>query len=91
MSARITSLDTSRRRVVSGAGCAALAVFGTAVFGSAADADAKQSQKAARYQQTPHGSQRCDKCKDWAPPASCNSVNGKIVPAGWCLLYAQKA
>ena len=90
VSTRSTSLIISRRRILCGAGGAACAAMATTLVVGSAEAATKQSQKASRYQLTPHGPAQCSNCKDWAAPDGCNSVSGTVVPTGWCLLYALK-
>jgi hypothetical protein len=49
------------------------------------------TQKAAGYQATPKGDQRCDGCALFVTPSSCKLVAGDISPAGWCRLYVKKS
>jgi hypothetical protein len=65
---------------------------GATVLLAAAPAAAatKMSQKAARYQATPKGAQRCDNCNQFQAPTACKVVDGDISAAGWCLLYVAK-
>ncbi len=51
---------------------------------------AKMPQKAASYQPTPKGSQRCDNCNKFQAPDACKLVDGQISPSGWCVLYVAK-
>jgi len=53
-------------------------------------AEAKMGQKAAAYQTTPKGKQRCDNCALWRAPDSCLLVESPISPSGWCNLYRAK-
>ena len=55
-----------------------------------AAAATKMPQKAARYQPTPKGAQRCDGCNQFEAPTACKVVDGEIGAAGWCLLYVAK-
>lgn len=48
------------------------------------------SKVAVAYQDTPHGSQRCDTCRLFKPPKSCQVVEGSISPGGWCRLWVTK-
>jgi hypothetical protein len=82
------TLDLSRRRFLRGA--ALLGGAAAALAAHPAAADTKMSQKAARYQPTPKGPQQCDNCSQYAPPTSCNIVDGRVSSAGWCQLYAHK-
>jgi hypothetical protein len=71
------------------------AVVGFARSGMA-QAAPKVPQKAAQYQGTPKGNQKCDLCKYFqagsSPTASgtCQLVEGSISPNGWCALFAAK-
>lgn len=78
----------SRRNLLRGA--AFVAGGGALAAASGARAQSKVSQKLAQYQATPKGTARCDGCSQWAPPSSCKIVDGKISPAGWCVLFAAK-
>jgi len=49
------------------------------------------TQKAAGYQPTPKGDQRCDNCTLFVAPSSCKLVEGDISPSGWCRLYQKKS
>ena len=73
---------------VLGAGAGALLGAGFAALPAAAAT--KMSQKAARYQATPKGAQRCDGCNQFESPSACKVVDGDVSPAGWCLLYVAK-
>jgi hypothetical protein len=48
------------------------------------------TQEAAGYQTQPNGDQRCAFCAHFLPPASCQIVQGAIVPNGWCKLFRAK-
>ncbi len=50
----------------------------------------KLTQVSVKYQQQPHGDQKCATCVQFIPPSSCNLVEGKINPEGWCVLWAKK-
>lgn len=83
--------SVSRRQLLRSAtlvaGTAALLVAGAtgpAVAGS-------MTQKAAGYQTTPKGDQRCDGCALFVAPGSCKLVAGDISPSGWCRLYVKKS
>lgn len=56
---------------------------------SATDGGPKVPPGLIGYQAMPKGNQRCDNCKLWQPPASCQSVSGAISPRGWCNIYAK--
>jgi hypothetical protein len=78
------------RKIAVGAGGAA--ILATTLSGTrVAEAQAaKTSQKAVGYQDTPHGTQQCDNCKQFIAPASCKVVDGTINPSGWCKVYIKK-
>jgi hypothetical protein len=80
--------ELSRRSVLQGAAVAA----GASVLGGATAAQAvtKSPQTAARYQDSPNGSQRCGTCRQFQPPSSCKVVAGRISANGWCSIYAAK-
>ncbi|QXX74890.1 hypothetical protein [Methylovirgula sp. HY1] len=48
------------------------------------------SKVAVAYQDGPHGSQRCDTCRLFKPPGSCQVVQGTISPSAWCRLWGPK-
>ena len=58
---------------------------------TAMPAAAKVEQKAAGYQDQPKGDHRCGVCVHFAPPNSCQIVDGSISPNGWCKLFAPKS
>ena len=72
------------------------AVVGLARSGMAQQAP-KVPQKAAQYQETPKGKDKCALCKNFiagsSPTANgtCQLVEGSINPNGWCALFAAKA
>jgi hypothetical protein len=80
--------EISRRYLLSNAACAAgvTAVLGTTMTANAA----KLSQKAAGYQNSPKGKQRCDNCALFQPPSACKSVEGPIAPQGWSTLWVPR-
>ena len=51
------------------------------------DADGKLTQGDVAYQGKPKGNQRCDNCRVFVAPDGCNSVQGKVSPAGWCNIW----
>jgi len=76
----------SRRRVLTiAAGAAGASIAGVSV----ARAQAKTPQKTVKYQDTPHGEQRCENCKQFQPPSACKVVDGTISPQGWCMVYVK--
>lgn len=80
-------LDLSRRRLLRGAAFVACGGGVLLAAGQAAAAN-KLPRTVARYQDHPHGAQRCDNCIQWASPNACKIVDGGISPSGWCMLYA---
>ncbi len=89
--------DTSKRsarRTILGAGIAGIgAAAGVVVAGRVQAqqlAQEKIAQSMVMYQATPQGTQRCDNCLHWQPPAACAIVAGVIAPAGWCGVWAAK-
>lgn len=76
----------SRRLLLQGS--LALAVLAAAAPPTAAQQ--KAPQKMVQYQDKPKGTQECDKCLHFVPPASCKMVEGPINPKGWCALFAPK-
>jgi hypothetical protein len=87
------SAAPSRRSILRnfafGAGGAAILATGVAAS-RVAEAQTKATQKAVGYQDTPHGAQRCDNCRQFEPPASCKTVQGTVAPGGWCKVYVKK-
>jgi High potential iron-sulfur protein len=76
----------SRRRVLTiAAGAAGASIAGVSVV----RAQAKTPQKTVKYQDTPHGEQRCENCKQFQPPSACKVVDGTISPQGWCMVYVK--
>ena len=71
-------------------GAGAGALLGASLAALPAAAATKMSQKAARYQATPKGAQRCDGCNQYESPSACKVVDGDVTPAGWCILYVAK-
>jgi len=79
----------SRRQLLRGAaiaaGAAAIAV------GVVGPAEAKMSEKAAGYQETPKDGASCASCALFKAPNSCTLVDGTISPDGWCRFYSKKS
>jgi len=83
------SASVSRRQLLRG---------GAVIAGSAAmlavtvsPAQAKMSQKAAAYQDTPKDGAACSTCALFQAPNSCSLVDGAISPNGWCRFYSKKS
>lgn len=51
----------------------------------------------AKYQDEPHGTQRCDGCMQFIPgrtdtaDGTCKIVQGSINPKGWCMFFTAKS
>jgi hypothetical protein len=88
------SLTLSRRSLLRDGTAAFTAggavILAAAFFPSGTDAAAKVSQAAAGYQTSPKNGQKCENCKNFKPPSSCQLVDGEISPNGWCKFYAKK-
>jgi len=83
----------TRRHAVGLGACAAVGSATLALAGSPriAAAAPQVTQEAAGYQPQPNGDQRCAFCVHFRAPASCELVQGTIVPNGWCKLYRPKS
>lgn len=84
-------------RNVLAAGCALcvpIAWGAEATPGKAPQADGAKGKKVskaqAKYQDKPKDKQQCAVCSNFVAPNSCNLVEGKISPNGWCSLFTQK-
>ncbi len=87
--------EISRRRMLTiAAGAAGMSIGAATIVGiptrARAQAAAKVSQKAVKYQDTPKGGQHCDNCLHFEAPSSCKIVDGTVAPQGWCMVYAKK-
>ncbi len=52
----------------------------------------KLAQAAVKYQDRPKGSESCANCMHFLPESNtCQLVEGKISPQGWCSIWAAKA
>jgi hypothetical protein len=49
------------------------------------------AKEAAQYQESPKGDQKCADCRFFIDGGSCQLVEGKISPNGWCMLFQPKA
>jgi len=67
-------------------GAAAAAWF----TGEAAAQQQKLTRAEAKYQDLPHGQQRCSICLQFLPPGQCQLVAGPINPNGWCQFFAAR-
>jgi hypothetical protein len=68
----------------------AVALGLAAAVGGTAEA-AKMTQKAAAYQNKPKGNDKCAGCRFFQAPSSCQLVEGKISPNGWCKMFNAKS
>ena len=48
---------------------------------------AKLPQRSVGYRDTPNGDRQCSNCKFFVAPDSCQKVDGKISPKGYCVLW----
>ena len=82
----------SRRALLGRAGAAigAVAAATTARADQKPAATTKIAQSVAKYQDHPHGEQRCEICLQFEPPNQCKIVQGPITPKGWCQFFAAK-
>jgi High potential iron-sulfur protein len=74
-----------RRALIAVAGAAPL----VALMGGAAEA--KMTQAAVRYQDSPKDGRQCDGCNLFVAPNACKSVDGAISAKGWCAVWVKKA
>ena len=79
----------SRRVVLTGTALALGAAAAAAAVSPAA-AQQKIGQADAKYQGTPKGDQRCERCVNFQPPNGCKFVQGDVSPSGWCQLFTPK-
>ena len=86
---RNTAIEQMPRRTLLKIGLYA-AGAGALLAAAPAAAGTKLSQRAAAYQTTPKGAQRCDNCNQWQAPNACKIVDGEISASGWCRLYVAK-
>lgn len=87
-------MNMTRRHAIGLGATAAIgsAMLGTALAGQERLAATPQvTQAAAGYQTSPNGNQRCALCAHFQAPASCQVVQGTIVPNGWCKLFSAKS
>jgi High potential iron-sulfur protein len=85
--------DALSRRMVVTRGVLGTAAFVTA-FGQLRKAQAAkfpQTSPAVAYQPSPKDGHQCDSCLLFQAPESCQVVDGKVAPTGWCKLWAKKA
>jgi anaerobic selenocysteine-containing dehydrogenase len=80
----------SRRELFRGV---AIAAGGAAALaGMVTAAQAKMTEKAAGYQETPgKDGSNCSTCALFQAPSSCTLIDGTISPNGWCRFYSKKS
>ena len=87
---RLYSAELSRRGVLQGAACAAMAGAGLGASSTAFAAKPKRTQADVAYQDYPHGDERCDNCEPFIAPDKCRTVEGTVAAKGWCKIYVAK-
>lgn len=93
------TFDPSRRRLFrQGVAIASGAALGGLMLDAKAPAQGgKVAKAAAKYQDEPHGTQRCDGCMQFIPGktptvnGTCKIVQGSISPKGWCMFFTPKS
>ena len=93
------TFDPSRRHLFrQGAIIASGAALGGLMLRSSAEAQAGTVAKAtAKYQDKPHGTQKCAGCALFIPgktasaSGKCKIVAGSISPNGWCMYFSPKS
>lgn len=73
-----------RRRAIALLGATAVSGLGALWSGPA---QAKTSQAAAAYRNSPRGRQSCGNCSWFEAPSSCGVVKGPVSARGWCALW----
>lgn len=76
----------ARRRAIALLGATAL-FSGLSALPGARQAQAKTSQAAAAYRNSPKGRQSCANCSWFEGPSSCGVVKGPVSSRGWCALW----
>ena len=91
-----SSKNLSRATFVRGA--VVLPALAGLLAGVSAPARASKGSKAQfKYQETPHGSQKCANCsffiagKTATADGQCKLVDGSISPNAWCIAYSAKS
>ncbi len=82
-------LTISRRKVLKKGGYFTLmALASTAALLARPGRAYAMSKRAARYKNSPNGSQNCANCRYFYPRSRrCSVVSGKVSPNGWCKLW----
>lgn len=81
----------SRRDILNITAVGGIALAAASLPTNASAAPKKFTQQQAKYQAVPKNGQRCQICALWQSPTACQVVDGKVSPAGWCILYQPKA
>ena len=82
--------DFRRRTLLKGAIAAACVSRVTRLW--AAPATTTVSKEQAQYQDAPNGDQQCSNCTHFiAESNTCQRVEGKVSPDGYCILWAGSA
>lgn len=87
---RLYSGERSRRSLLRDFACAAASGALVSAAYKAFAAKPKKSQADVAYQDSPHGSERCDNCEPFIAPNKCRTVEGTVSPQGWCKIYVAK-
>jgi len=85
MKTTLFKADLDRRSLLAAA-CALPIVAWSAGSASAA----KLAQTAVGYQTSPKDGKQCSDCALFVAPNSCKTVDGEILPDGWCRLWVKK-
>lgn len=83
------SADATRRGMLRAAASFAAAVA-LIPFQGVRNASAQKkmkTQEEVKYQPTPKGKQNCANCDLFIKPDKCKSVEGTVVPEGWCKIW----
>jgi hypothetical protein len=80
-------LPSRREFAKKAATCLLGTVIGVQLGPQLAAAEGKISKAQAKYQDHPHGRERCEKCDNFLDPDRCKAVEGTVSPQGWCKRY----
>ena len=84
--------NSSRRAFLKRSAAAIAAIAAATLLGAQhSQAAKKSSQKQVRYQGAPKGGRKCADCRFFrADQKSCEIVEGRISPEGWCVRFVKK-
>ena len=84
--------NSSRRGFLKRSAAVTAAIVVATLFGAQqSQAAKKSSKKQVRYQDVPKGGRKCADCRFFqADKKSCEVVEGKISPQGWCVRFVKK-